>query len=166
MSHKIEIKKAKAEDSPEIVQIRRKGAEDAFGASFALEDKSIFNALVEERADPEKLKKDLSDPQKHVFVAIYKGKLAGTSLLAVQDDNSGELSSTACAVHGEGIGSALINARIDLARELGLDRVWLETDTINPGGMAHASRHGFKEIASRPGKTVPGNHVITFEMKL
>lgn len=160
---RVHVREARAADIADVLHIRRIGAQLAFAR--CIDRTSIFEALVDERVDPGKLERELADPNCHVFVAILDDRVVGTAQLDVEGD-AGEMSACSCAIRGHGIGSALMRARIAVARDRGLRKVWLETDTVNPNGMAHAIRHGFRPVESRPGMRIPGNRVVLYERSL
>ncbi len=151
------------EDRERILELRRLGAERAFAS--VSEGTRIYNALVETRADPVKLDEQLESDHAFVMVATIGGKVVGTAQLEVVD-GVGEMSAAATVRPDAGIGSALMRARLELAGEFALSKVWLETDTVNQDGVAHAVRHGFKSVSVRPGRTVPGNSVVRYERDL
>lgn len=157
------VRAAEEADRSEILALRKTGAEAAFASCG--DDSSLLQRLVKIRTDPNKLTRELAEPECHVLVASSGNRVVGTAMLVVSGEE-GELAAAVSAVGRRGIGSALMRARISLARELGLKKVWLETDTVNPHGIAHAVRHGFVAVADRPGATIPHNHVIRYELSL
>ena len=159
----ITVRAATAADTDAILEVRHTGAKTAFGA--ASDHPDVFAALVDERRAPEKLIQEFGNESCYLLVAELDGLVVGSAALTTEGD-SGEMNACFCSVRGRGVGSALMNARLDLARKLGLTSVWIETDTINIGGIMHAQRHGFQETAWRRGKTVPGNYMFTFRREL
>ena len=158
------IRKAVPEDADDILRIRENGVRNAFAACTDIPE--TVDELVAELANPETVSKDLQDLDVHVLVAVDdEDAIIGTAKLRIGDD-PGELCSCFCEVRGQGMGQQFIEERMKIASELGLEKVWFETDTINPGGMAHAKKNKFKEVASRPGKRVPNNFVIRYEKEL
>jgi N-acetylglutamate synthase-like GNAT family acetyltransferase len=126
----------------------------------------ILNTLVRERTNRSQLIDELQKADCFVLVAVDgAGRIVGTAQLDV-DADAGSLSACAVAEGGRGIGSALMQARLEIARSLGLTTAWLETDTVNPEGMAHAVRHGLTPVCRRPGRLIPGNVVVRFERQL
>lgn len=158
------IRPAREEDLDLILKIRENGVRNAFAACTDIPD--TVNELVAELANPETVKIDLEDPEVYVLVAVDEDDdIVGTAKLKL-DEDAGELCSCFCEVRGQGMGQQFIEERMKIAASLGLEKVWFETDTINPGGMAHAKKNGFREVASRPGKRVPNNFVIRYEKEL
>ena len=158
------VREATSDDIDAIVGLRAGGAAAAFAGASHLPE--IYATLILEFMDRQELERALGDPACHVFVATDREEhVVGTAQLTV-DQSAGQLSACAAAIHGKGIGSALMRTRIETARRLGLSMVWLEIDTINPGGMAHAARHSFTPGATRPGRLIPENKVVRFELEL
>lgn len=158
-----QIKEAGPEDKETVLALRVNGVQDSFANYQG--DRAIIEDLISELASETRVEEDISNPDKHLLLALKDDEVVGTAVLDIKD-NQGELRSCFCQLKGQGVGSALLHARVDIAREKGLDKVWIETDTINPGGIAHAERHGFKAVASRAGKRIKDNEVITYQLDL
>lgn len=158
------IKAAQPEHASEIIRIRQNGVRNAFAECDIPE---TVDALVDMLANPETVEADLQDPDIHVLVAVDDNQeIVGTAKIKVGTDDPGELCSCFCEIRGQGMGQQFIEERMKIARDHGLEKVWFETDTINSGGMAHAKKNQFQEVASRPGKSVPNNFVIRYEKTL
>lgn len=158
----LEVRPARGTEREAVLRLRIDGVRRGFADCG---DPAIVDTLVADIADPEQLDRDLADPSCYVIVAAKGDRVVGTAALQV-DGDVGRMSSVAVAVAGHGIGSELMHCRLELARRLYLRKVWLETDTVNPEGVAHAERHGFTAVASRPGRRIPGNRVIRYEREL
>lgn len=158
----VQVRLARPDDSSGILRLRAQGAREAFAVIG--ESPELLQRFVDERTDPSKLAVELADDNCYVFVATASGEIVGTAMLEVHN-RLGELSACVSQGPGRGIGSALMSARLGLARELRLTRVWLETDTVNPAGIRHAERHGFEPVARRPGRRIRGNEVVRYERR-
>jgi amino-acid N-acetyltransferase len=87
------------------------------------------------------LRRTVSD---FVVAASERGDVIGCTALYGRDGDWGEIFAVAVdpAVHGRGVGSALVRAAVERAREAGLPRVWL--GTAKP---AYFARLGFRPIS-------------------
>jgi len=88
----------------------------------------------------------------YVFFAIYQGKPVGTCALIKMDDNSYELAKMAVSqgAKGKGIGFMLGNATIEKAKELGVKRLYLGSNTILKPAINLYHKLGFKKITGPP----------------
>jgi len=84
------------------------------------------------------------------WVAERDGRRVGLLTGAGRDDGW-EVVLIAAAERRTGVGSALVAALVDEAREAGSARVWLVTTNDNLGALAFYQRLGFRLSALRPG---------------
>ena len=78
-----------------------------------------------------------------VWLDESRGSLRGVLILRIREDDLFlESIATAPEAAGSGLGRLLLQATFDRARELGLDRVALITDSLNPA-LAWYKRMGF-----------------------
>jgi GNAT superfamily N-acetyltransferase len=88
----------------------------------------------------------LRRPGSNCFVARQHGELIGTGALAVREDHEGwrigslYLASTAAHARGRGVQHALVQARLQAARNAGCDAV---TTQAKPGATTGLERQGF-----------------------
>ncbi|MCL2702342.1 MAG: GNAT family N-acetyltransferase [Defluviitaleaceae bacterium] len=76
------------------------------------------------------------------FAAVDNGKLAGAILYQVKD-NECEIAAFFSLTKNKGIGSKLINAVIDAAKEHDCARVWLITTNDNTQAIRYYQKRGF-----------------------
>lgn len=87
---------------------------------------------------------ELHDPvADDALLAEDGGDLVGV-LTYREDDRGCEVSSLYVATSWRGIGSALIDAAVDAARDRGCDRLWLVTTNDNVDALRFYQRRGFR----------------------
>lgn len=74
------------------------------------------------------------------LVLVENGYIIGCAYI---DLSTGYLGGLHVARDGDGLGTLLIEARLNLARTAGLDRVWMGINDSNKRMIRHAHRHGF-----------------------
>jgi L-amino acid N-acyltransferase YncA len=157
----IEIRQASAADIDLVVALRRDGILTGHGAGAR--EAGALDEILDVLASADAVELTLADPRRHLLIATVDGRPAGSAALTLEGDRA-ELHSCYCAVRGRGAGSALMDTRLRLARELGASVAWLEADGQNPGGAAHALRHGFRRVGERPGRWY--GTLVTYERAL
>ena len=87
-----------------------------------------------------------------IIFAIYNNELVGTCALIKIDDTSYEMAKMAVtpAAQGKGIGFILGKAIINLAKELGANRFYLESNTKLKAAINLYVKLGFKKITGNP----------------
>ena len=78
------------------------------------------------------------------------GSLAGLLTYRI-DDRGFEIGTLHAATQREGIGSALLDAAIAVAREAGIGRIWLVTTNDNLDAVRFYQRRGFHLVELHPG---------------
>jgi GNAT superfamily N-acetyltransferase/predicted transcriptional regulator len=88
----------------------------------------------------------------YIFFALYNDKPVGTCALVKKDDHTFELSKMAVSpeAKGKGIGWLLGNAAIEKAKESGMKRLYLESNTILKPAINLYYKLGFKKITGAP----------------
>jgi amino-acid N-acetyltransferase len=81
------------------------------------------------------------------FVAELDGRIVGCAALHVLWEDLAEIRSVAVdpAAQGHGVGSSLVRRVLEVARELGIERIFVLTFEV-----AFFERFGFREIAGAP----------------
>ncbi|HWA00466.1 MAG TPA: GNAT family N-acetyltransferase [Caulobacterales bacterium] len=98
--------------------------------------------------------KSLDHPEKvlesggAIFMAEYDGECVGTSALIPYDADTLELAKMTVAEHcrGLGIGAALMETSIDLARALGARRLYLESNSKLTPALTLYEKYGFVHL--------------------
>jgi len=88
----------------------------------------------------------------HILFALNIDKPVGTCALVKKDEDTFELSKMAVSpeAKGKGIGWQLGNAAIEKAKEVGIKRLYLESNTILKPAINLYYKLGFKRIAGKP----------------
>jgi ribosomal protein S18 acetylase RimI-like enzyme len=84
------------------------------------------------------------------FVALSDGEIVGHVSYRAQDERS-EIASIDAATQHVGIGTMLLGAVIDAAREAGHTTLWLTSTNDNLDAIRFYQRRGFRLSAFRPG---------------
>lgn len=94
---------------------------------------------------------ELVDPLDHPAVLARRdGQLVGVATYVVEAESC-ELLTLHATSRLTGVGSALVAAVHDLAREAGCRRLWVVTTNDNIGALRFYQRRGFRLAALRPG---------------
>jgi len=88
----------------------------------------------------------------HILIALYEQEPIGACALIKMDNNMFELAKMAVSpkAKGKGIGYLLGKACIEKARELGAERLYLESNTILKPAISLYHKLGFKKITGVP----------------
>jgi GNAT superfamily N-acetyltransferase/DNA-binding MarR family transcriptional regulator len=122
-----------------------------------------------EEADRQSLNhpdKKILKPGGHIFMAVHEGETVGTCALIKMDDHTYELAKMAVTekARGNGIGWLLGQAAIDKARELGAEKIFLESNTVLEPAIKLYQKLGFRKIVGQPSPYQRCN--IQMELKL
>lgn len=111
---------------------------------------AFFTVEAEDRAQLEDPKTHILDKGGAILMADLEGIPVGTvGLVPGHDAGMLELikMSARSDVQGRGIGRALMDAAIEKARDMGADKIWLETNTVLDAALALYRRSGFRELS-------------------
>lgn len=88
-----------------------------------------------------------------IFVALYERKAIGTVALLAKDSATYELAKMAVSpiVQGKGFGYAIAEHALNRAREMGAQRVYLESNTILTPAISLYRKLGFTELSEDDG---------------
>jgi GNAT superfamily N-acetyltransferase len=109
-------------------------------------------------------------PGSSCFIARQRGEVIGTGSLVVREDSEGwrigtlYLASTAPHARGRGVQHALVQARLEAARNAGCDAV---TTQAKPGGTTALERQGFGVMYTKVvlGQLQAGVRAVTLEFE-
>ena len=95
---------------------------------------------------------EYADKRKHYFVAKNEeGALMGYGGFAEVEDEAHIMNVAVRAPYRRtGVGSAIMGAMIEKAKELGLNAITLEVDDSNNGAKALYEKAGFRSVGLRP----------------
>ena len=109
-----------------------------------------FSVEPEDRAQLEDPQTYILNPGGAILIAELNGEAAGTAGL-VPGHGAGVLElikmSARSDVQGKGIGRALMDATVLKAREMGAEKIWLETNTKLEAALALYRKSGFRELS-------------------
>jgi len=106
--------------------------------------------------DPHLAAEFLADPRHHLVVGMVEGIVVGfaSGVHYVHPDKPPELwvneLGVAPAHRGQGVGTALLAALLEVGRALGCVEAWVLTSRDNPAAMALCASLGGREIAPPP----------------
>lgn len=102
----------------------------------------------------------------YIFMAIYNGEPVGTCAIVKMDETTFELAKMGVAetAKGKGIGFLIGNACVQKARDLGAQRIYLESNTLLKPAISLYHKLGFKKITGPPSPYERSN--IQMEMNL
>ena len=126
VSERLDIRRARTSDVPAM-----KALVDIYSGKILLEKNlvTLYEAVQE------------------FWIAEFDGELIGCGALHVLWSDLGEVRTVAVhpKVRGHGVGHAIVNRLLDVARELHLERIFVLTFEVE-----FFSRHGFEEIEGTP----------------
>ena len=144
----IEIREACAEDASQMLEyIKTVGAETDF-LSF---DNNTFN--INEEKEARFIERFKKSPKDIMLVATDNGKIVANGSLETNRtkrySHRAELSITVLKSHWRcGIGSSVIKALIEFAREKGVLSIYLDVRADNVAAISLYKRFGFKKIGT------------------
>ena len=99
----------------------------------------------------------LDDPETHIIakggrilLAVLEGETVGTvGLVPGHTEATVELIKMSARddLHGQGIGKALMQAAVDMAREMGAKHIWPETNSSLAAALGLYRKAGFRELS-------------------
>jgi DNA-binding MarR family transcriptional regulator/GNAT superfamily N-acetyltransferase len=97
-------------------------------------------------------KEYILDKGGHILIALYKDEPVGTCALIKMDGHTFELAKMAVSAtaKGKGIGWILGNSAIELAKQQGANKLYLESNTILKPAINLYHKLGFKKITGVP----------------
>ena len=148
----ITIKKVGTKDIDQLQEIGRQTFFETFASVNTAEN---MNEYLKNSFSTEKLKNELSDPHSEFYFAInttdvigYLKVNFGQSQTEIKEENALEIERIYVlkAFHGEKIGQLLYEKAIEVAREKGVDYVWLGVWEENSRAIRFYQNNGFREF--------------------
>ena len=151
----LRIRVADENDNRLLADLVRKTFLDTFGADNTPENMAAYLAAS---FAPEIQAAELSDPDTTFLIAEVGGEAAGFARL--RQGGNGFNSSAFCPFEivrfysrqewiGRGVGSALMQTCLELAKTLGCDLLWLDVWEHNPRAQAFYRKWGFERVGSQ-----------------
>jgi len=152
------------------VIVKIESFKDEFKDAFARLNYDWINKFFEVEDMDRKIldnpRKYILDPGGHILFATIDGLPVGT--VALKQLGYEELEITKMAVdtdyHGKGIGKALMEAAINYAKKMGVQRLYLESHTKLGPALGLYRKSGFKEITGRTSPYARSNIHMALEL--
>lgn len=148
----IRVTKANATDAATIATIGRLSFRDAFGQLF--ENKSALQDYLDYTYSENKIAKSIAKENNIFFIALVDNVPVGFAKVKKYSLNE-QIRSVAqmelqkiyvlSYYHGSGAANALMQAVLDLAREVQPDFIWLDTYVSNAKAIRFYVKNGFKK---------------------
>lgn len=150
----MELRFAAPDDAAALAELGARSFVAKFGYMYTPEDLGNF---LDESHSANKTAKEIADPAMRVVLAEEAGRLLGFCKLVLacgwpehaQGSKVVELKQlyTDPDITGRGIGSALMDRALEIAREHGADEMQLSVWSGNEGAQKFYARYGFGKIA-------------------
>lgn len=128
-------------DAAAFAALNRRWIEEFFGMEN--EDRRLLEA-------PEAA---ILEPGGYIAIAEQGGRVIGTGALILPSPEPGKprmaelvKMATDAAAQGQGVGSAVIDHLLDIARQAGVEMIWLETNDRLKAATALYQRKGFRAL--------------------
>ena len=163
----LEQRKQREASKVEIVSYEPKYRE-AFKALNEEWIRAYFKMEEKDHRSLDHPKRYILDKGGHILVALYEGKTVGVCALMKMDHPEYDYELAKMGVspetQGKGIGWILGQAVVDKARELGANKLYLESNTILKPAINLYRKLGFEKVAGRPSPYERAN--IQMELQL
>lgn len=148
----IEIRKALLQDIEQLQAISRK----TFGETFA--DRNTvenMNKYLTEELSTEKLTAELTNPDSEFYFALLDNEVVGylklnssSTQTDVKDNNALEIERIYVSkeYHGRKVGQVLYNKALEVAKQKGVDYIWLGVWEENLKAIGFYTKNGFVEF--------------------
>ena len=137
--HPLRIRPYHTGDAQHFARLNRRWIQEFFGMES--EDNRVLSA-------PEA---EILDPGGHIAIAELEGEIVGTGALQVPEPPSKWLElvkmATDPAAQGKGVGSAVLDYLIAIARERGAEAIWFETNDRFGAATRLYDRKGTKPLS-------------------
>jgi len=150
---RLRIRLAGVEDAALVADLSRKTFYESF-ASFNTEEN--MRIYMEQQCTREKQMAEVGAPGRIFFLAYVDGEPAGYASMRVSEEKpaglTGEKAIEIVQIYaeqrmiGKGVGPALMQACVDLAREQGYEWIWLGVWEHNPRAQAFYAKWGFERF--------------------
>lgn len=148
----LEIRKVIADDIKTLQKICRQTFAETYSANNSEQNLTRY---MEESFSAEKLIMELQDTSSQFYFALLSGEVigylklnTGQSQTELQDDTALEIHRIYVygAYHGKKVGQQLYDKAMEMAKELGVDYVWLGVWEENPKAIRFYQKNGFVEF--------------------
>ncbi|MEM9084554.1 MAG: GNAT family N-acetyltransferase [Pseudomonadota bacterium] len=143
----LQIRPFQSGDAEHFARLNRRWIEEFFGMES--EDAKVLSA-------PEA---EILDPGGYIAIADLEGEIVGTGALNVPEKPSKWLELVKMATdpeaQGKGVGSAVLDHLIGVARERGAQAIWLETNDKLGAATRLYARKGFRPLSKEEEHPTP-----------
>lgn len=155
-NNNIVLQRATLADADTLLTFSRKTFFDFFAH---LNDPANMEAYASTAFTPQKIQTELSNPDSHFYFAVLDGEITGyikinfnSAQTELQDSKSLEVERIYVLAehHGKKIGHQLLNFALEIARDKGLQYVWLGVWEHNQKAIDFYQKHGFEIFGSHP----------------
>lgn len=156
MTENIEIRRASPVDAGMLTDLAYKTFWDAF-AGHPKNAPDDLDAYMKKAFAPETIRAELEEDNSVFLIAEIKGEPAGYAKLMIGSTEDGISAERPCELNrlyshqkflGRGVGAALMDECLRIARENACDVMWLGVWEYNPRAQAFYRKYGFREVGS------------------
>lgn len=159
------VRKERKRQSIEIVDYRPEFHDDFKRLNYEWIEQ-YFEIEDSDREILENPQQKILNPGGHIFMALDNGQVVGTCALVKMSDRTYELAkmAVASAARGNGIGWLLGQTAVNKARELGVEVLFIESNTQLKPAISLYQKLGFQKVVGHPSPYKRCN--IQMELKL
>lgn len=148
------IRRATAVDAVLLADIGRRSFDEAFSPT---NDPQSMSEYMDQAFNPAVQAEELTDPDNQFFIADIDGRAAGYAMLragSVEPGITGENPIELVRLYalqawlGRGVGAALMDHCLTIARSADHDIIWLGVWEFNPRAQAFYRKYGFTEVGT------------------
>jgi GNAT superfamily N-acetyltransferase len=155
------VRRATVQDVPALLALRDLAARAAYAR---LGDKAVAHWLAARNTEAW-LHQRLGHPHGVLHVAAHGDDLVGSGFVRF-DGAQAFLGDLYVRTPGRGVGSRLLDVRLDLARSWGCASAWCLTFAVNTGALRFLHAHGFTISGMTESDVVPGAIMFRHERAL
>ena len=160
------LRRAVTADAAALAELAARTFSDTFAPHNTAEDMAAFLAKAYGEAQQ---RREIEDPSTITLLAEDGGALVGFAQLRRTESPHGEIEIARLYVdrdqHGRGVAQTLMQASIDVARELGAATVWLGVWERNARAIRFYEKCGFVDTGAQPfllGSDLQTDRIMTF----
>jgi diamine N-acetyltransferase len=160
------VRRAVPSDAAALAELGARTFSDTFASQNRAEDIETYLARTYGEALQ---RREIEDPGIVTLVVEEGDALIAFAQLRESATEYGDVELARLYVHGQhhgrGVAQALMNAAIDVARELGVASLWLGVWEHNPRAIRFYEKCGFRDVGTQPfllGSDVQTDRVMTF----
>lgn len=160
------IRRAVAADASALAELAARTFVDAFGAANRFDDIQEFVGRTYGEAQQ---RREIENPDGVTLLVERDGTLVAFTQLRRTRSSHGEVEIARFYVdrvqHGSGLAQSMMDAAVEVARELGGESIWLGVWEHNPRAIRFYEKCGFRDAGSQPfllGSDLQTDRIMTF----